>query len=268
MNWGLYLLPSLFTTANSGLGLYSILCSINGEFTRASWAILIAIVFDGFDGAVARITKTTSRMGVMLDSFADYTSFCVAPAVLMYFIVLEQYRTPGLIVAFVFIMFGTFRLARFNLKALENYGSAGTKAYYFEGLPTPAAGGILAAFVLMFELFQRFEMGITAKAIPLLMKRIPFLFKFLPVVVIVLSFLMVSKIRYSKFSTLKFTKRVPLRTFVLVLVAILLISAYPESTIFIIFFIYILSGFMEYFWRAYNLRRKFPGKFAKDGIKG
>jgi CDP-diacylglycerol--serine O-phosphatidyltransferase len=241
-----------------GLGLYSILCSIKGQFTPASWAIIIGIMCDGVDGMVARITKSSSRLGGELDSFADFVTFCIAPAVRMYFIVLQQYNTPGLIVAFVYIIFGVFRLARFNLKVLETYESPAVpkSSYYFEGLPTPAAGGILASFVLTFELFQRFEQGITIKAIPLLMKRMPFLFKFLPVLMIILSFLMISKIRYTGFSRLKISKRVPVRTFVVIIIALLLISAYPENMIFIIFFIYVIYGLIEYFWRAYIMHRK------------
>jgi CDP-diacylglycerol--serine O-phosphatidyltransferase len=214
---------------------------------------------DGIDGMVARMTKSTSRLGVEMDSFADFVTFCIAPAVLMYFIVLRQYNTPGLIVAFVYIIFGMFRLARFNLKVLEVHEPptvSPKSPYYFEGLPTPAAAGILASFVLTFELFQRFEQGITIKAIPLLMKRMPFLFEFLPVLMIILSFLMISKIRYTSFSRLKISKRMPVRTFVLIVIALLLISAYPENMIFIIFFIYVIYGLIEYFWRAYIMRRK------------
>lgn len=224
----------------------------------ASWMIMIGIICDGFDGVVARMTKSCSRMGVEMDSFSDFITFCVAPAVLMYFIVLEQYGTPGLAVAFIYILFGMFRLARFNLKVLEaSYNpQPAPKSYYFEGLPTPAAGGILASFVLTFELFQRFEQGVTIKAIPLLMKRMPFMFNLLPVLVIIVSFLMISKIRYSSFSRLSFSKRVPIRSFVLIIVALLLLAAYPENMIFIIFFLYIVYGLVEYFWRAYTLRRK------------
>ncbi|MEW6041198.1 MAG: CDP-diacylglycerol--serine O-phosphatidyltransferase [Elusimicrobiota bacterium] len=251
MKFGIYIV-NLVTMGNMAAGLLSIIFSFEEKFAASAWLILIAIIFDGLDGFLARATKTSSLLGIELDSFADFVSFCLAPGIMMYNITLWQYGTPGMIVGFIYVVFGAFRLARFNIKAQE------TKPHnwYIEGLPTPAAGGILAAFVLTFLLLDSFEMGFTAKTIPIIMHRIPFIFKFLPVIMIVLSFLMISKLRYAGLSRIKLTKVLSTRTFLLLLVGILLVLAYPENIIFVIFLIYVISGLVEYFLRYYSLRRR------------
>ena len=249
MSLGIYL-PSIFTVANLGSGLYSILNSAKGEFTLSAWLIILSIVFDGIDGLIARATKTTSYLGVELDSFADLVSFCIAPALLMYYIVLKQYNIPGLAVGFIYVVFGAIRLAKYNIKSFE------MKTYlnYFEGLPTPAAGGILASIVLMFELFQKSNQGITVKTIPVIMKRIPFLFNSLPVLIVILSFLMITKLHYTRLARVFKVRRISIRMFILFVVGLLLIISYPENIIFIVFLLYILSGIIDYLFRMYMLR--------------
>jgi CDP-diacylglycerol--serine O-phosphatidyltransferase len=252
-------------------GLYSILWTIRERFTTAAWLILLAIVFDGFDGYIARSMKTTSRIGIELDSFSDFVSFCIAPAILIYSIILWQYRTPGLAVSLIYIFFGALRLSRFNVKAHKEYDIA-TKmtkpsTYYIEGLPVPGAAGILASLILSFELFEKFEQGITRKAIPILIERIPFLIHSIPVIMIILSFFMISKMRYTSLSRLKITKRISLRTFLLIIVAILLILSYPENMIFIIFSLYLVSGLIDYFVRFYLLHTSKRNIFIKENEK-
>ncbi len=251
MNLGLYL-PNIFTIANLGSGLYSILNSTKGEFTFSAWLIILAIVFDGLDGLVARATKTTSFIGIELDSFADFVSFCIAPALLMYYVVLAQYKVPGLTLGFIYIVFGAIRLARYNIRTFES------KSYlnYFEGLPAPAAGGVLASIVLMFEMFQKFNQGITAKTIPVIMKRVPFLFDSLPVLIAILSFLMITRLHYTRFTKIFNVKRISIRMFVMFIIGGLLIISYPENIIFVIFSLYILSGIFDYFFRIYFVKKK------------
>ncbi|MBU2567787.1 MAG: CDP-diacylglycerol--serine O-phosphatidyltransferase, partial [Elusimicrobia bacterium] len=251
MKFGIYL-ASIITIANMASGMYSILNSIQQRYTAAAWLILLSVFLDGIDGIVARATRTTSLLGVELDSFSDFVSFCIAPVVMMYFIVLKQLGVPGMAVGFVYIVFGALRLAKFNIISFDMK----SPAPYFEGLPTTAAGGILASFVLIFELFERFEQGLTHKAIPVLMNRVPFIFEILPVVILILGFLMVSKLRYTAFSKLKASKRMSLRFFLLLIVAVLLIVAYPENIIFVIFVTYLISGIVNYFWRMYQMSRK------------
>lgn len=247
-------LPAIFTIANLGAGLYSILSSVQGKFTQSAWLVLLAIVFDGIDGVIARTVKKTSLLGIELDSFADFVSFCIAPAILMYYLYLKQFGVGGISVGFAYIVFGAIRLGRYNVKAHQMHSYVS----YFDGLPTPAAGGILASFVLMLELFQRFEQGITAKTIPIIMKQVPFLFRILPILILALGILMITKLRYTSFSRLKLTKRISIRLFILIFVAIILAISYPENIIFILFSLYVISGILEYFFRIYFMYRKNP----------
>ncbi|OGS27506.1 MAG: CDP-diacylglycerol--serine O-phosphatidyltransferase [Elusimicrobia bacterium RIFOXYB2_FULL_48_7] len=259
MGFGIYL-ASLFTLGNMGMGFYSIISTSQGNYYTAAWLIMAAMVFDGLDGTIARATKTTSFLGIELDSFADITSFCIAPAVMMYFVVLKDYKLPGLAVAFLFVVFGALRLARYNIKSFE----AKSFISYFEGLPTPAAGGILASIVLIFGVFQKFEQGIKIKTIPLVMDRVPYIFQFMPAIMLVLGFLMISKFRYVSFSKSKLFKKTSLRTFVMVVVGVLLILSYPENMIFIMFSIYVLSGIIEFFWRMNNMQHEKRRELKKD----
>ena len=261
MNKGIFLLPSLFTMLNMGAGFYSIVATINGRYTVAAWAIIVAIFSDGFDGMIARLTKTTSLLGVEFDSFSDFVSFCIAPVILMYVIVLEHYHFPGLIVGFVYILCGSFRLARFNIMELKGKfngipSPSSEPILHFEGLPTPAGAGILASFVLVFELFDKFEQGITKKTIPLLMQQVPILFNLIPILMIIISFIMISKIKYMSIKRFNMIRRVRVQTFILIIVAVLLVFSFPENMVFIIFSMYLLSGLLEYIWQVGELRRK------------
>src|SRR5262249_20175453 len=141
----------------------------------------------------------TSQFGVELDSLCDLVSFGVAPAFLMYQVALEPLGRPGYMIAIFFVMTAALRLARFNLKS-----QSGEVSPYFTGLPVPAAAGILASFVLSYELFG--DETITAKTIPAVMKQMPFFFRFVPLVMIVLSFLMVSTVQYGNFKQLKLSR--------------------------------------------------------------
>ena len=126
--------PSLFTLGNLACGFFSILAASQGQFGKAGWLILIAAVFDLFDGRVARMLGTESEFGVEMDSLADGVSFCTAPALLMYFMVLHQYPLWGGPIACVYACFGVLRLAKFNTMAHAGEGSK----KYFSGLPVPA----------------------------------------------------------------------------------------------------------------------------------
>jgi len=254
MNWGIYIIPGFFTFLNMFFGTYSIFSSIKSNYTLSAWLIIISIICDGIDGLLARATKSTSYFGIEFDSFADFVSFCIAPSILMYFVVMHTYKTPGIIVCFIYIMFGAFRLAKFNIKTIKEKEN-NTKTTYFEGLPTPASAGILSSIVLMFELFQKFENGITSKTIPILMKKIPVIFNLIPLIIILISFLMITKIQYTSFSKMKLSKKVSLRTFLLIVIGLLLIIAYPENVIFIFFSIYLISGIIEYIMKLYYSKK-------------
>ncbi len=145
MKKGIFILPSLLTLTSIFFSFYAIICAIAGEFMLSGALILVAAFFDGIDGKVARLTKTTTRFGLELDSLADVISFGVAPAVLMYLWALSPYGRIGWIGAFVFVACGALRLARFNIQS----GIVDPKR--FTGLPIPAAAVIVATTVLFFS---------------------------------------------------------------------------------------------------------------------
>lgn len=246
---GIYILPSLFTVGNLAVGFLSIVWSIHNEFTPASWAIIVCIGLDIIDGRIARWTKTSSKFGVELDSLADLVAFGVAPAILIYQVVLHTLNRPGIAIALFFVIAGALRLARFNVKALE-----GESLPHFAGLPIPAAAGILASFVLSYQLFENGG-EITVKTIPLLMKRMPFFFKSIAPIMILISILMLSNVPYASFKKLKLSRPKSLQLLVFIVLALLLIITFPQNTIFILFLLYLLTGIIGYVVRYLRIRR-------------
>lgn len=136
-----YLLPNAFTTANLFAGFYSILAALNGHFESAAIAVFAAMLFDGMDGRVARITKTESEFGEQYDSMSDMLSFGVAPAVLVYSYSLDSLGRLGWFAAFIYAAGAAIRLARFN----TNINIVDSR--FFQGLPSPSAAALLAGFV-------------------------------------------------------------------------------------------------------------------------
>jgi CDP-diacylglycerol--serine O-phosphatidyltransferase len=230
------------------MGFLSVIYSIHGQFAAASWCILLAIVFDGLDGRVARWTHSTSSFGIEFDSLADLVGFGIAPSILMYLMVLQTLNKPGIAIALFYVLACAIRLARFNVKALE-----GVPSTHFVGLPTPAGAGILASFALSYELFENGE--VTFKTIPLIMEKMPFMFKCIPVLIVAISLLMVSSVPYAAMKNMKMNKPKSFQLFTLLVIGIILIISYPQNTIFIIFLLYLLSGIMGYIWRYIRLRQ-------------
>jgi CDP-diacylglycerol--serine O-phosphatidyltransferase len=140
---GIFLFPSLLTTGNLFCGFFSLLLAAQHRFTEAALVILVAMVMDLLDGRVARLMKATSQFGVEYDSLADVVSFCVAPAFLLYAFALQPLGRAAWFGAFLFLVCGALRLARFNVQT----GSADRR--FFVGLSTPAAAGVVASVVIM-----------------------------------------------------------------------------------------------------------------------
>lgn len=243
----IFVLPSILTAANMGMGFYSILASIKGDWAAAAWGIIAAIILDIFDGRIARWTKTTSKFGVEFDSLADCIAFGIAPALMIYLLVLKDYGRIGFAISFFYVICGALRLARFNLKTLQEE----EPTPYFVGLPIPAAGGILASFVILYDIWTQ---GKKARTIKLVMKQIPAFYHLLPGIIFVLALLMISGVRYSSFKKINILKPRTIRAFVITLLVCLMIYIYPQNTIFVLFVGYICSGILEYLWRAYRLR--------------
>ena len=238
---GIYILPSLFTCGNTSFGVLSIISSINGNFIMAAWFLVAALGCDILDGRIARMTNTTSMFGMQLDSLSDLVSFGIAPAIMMYMLVLKNMGNPGIAVAILFVLCSALRLARFNVLALN-----GKTHTHFVGLPTPASAGVIISFVLSYELLAPAEYSLNFKTIPILMELIPTFFKVMPVVIVILSFLMVSSIPYLSFKKVKLTKVRTIELLVVLIVLIILIIVYPQNVIFIIFSAYALSGLIFY----------------------
>lgn len=243
---GLYLLPSMFTAGNLAAGYYAIAQSIQGtaadpwHFDLAAKAIGIAIVFDFFDGGIARLTNTASDFGRELDSLADVITFGVAPAVLAWIwgfrmLPLEgnvEWRTQviriGAVMTFAFVLAGASRLARFNIQVNpqpSNPGRPGRK--YFVGMPIPAGAGTIAAVVHLVQ------------GSPL---QVWWLSCGWGVFLAILSFLMVSTWRFFSFKGINFRQPQNFRWIIVMGIAITLIFLSSQYVLFALALIYILSG--------------------------
>lgn len=215
--------PSLLTTANLFCGFYGIIAALSEEFYRAAIAILIAVVFDGLDGKVARLTKTTSNFGVEYDSLADLLSFGVAPSLILYLWALEPVGRFGWLAAFIFVICGALRLARFNVQVPQ------TSGFHFIGLPIPAAAGLVASLILLGKDFMTF-----AEPKPLMVLGVAY----------TLAFLMVSNIKYRSFKNIRLKGRHP-NWLLLLIIPMLALIFKPELLIFALFALYIVSGPVE-----------------------
>jgi len=183
---GIYLLPSILTTFGMFAGFYSIIASINGDFTLAAISIMIAMMWDTLDGRVARLTNTQSAFGAQYDSLSDLVSFGVAPALLVYEWSLSDIGRVGWLAAFIFLACAALRLARFNTQV----GTADKR--YFQGLPSPAAAGVIASMIwLKFWKFEYFDFGIVSLS-----------YYIGVALTIICGLLMVSNIRYYSFKEL------------------------------------------------------------------
>ena len=219
---GIYLIPSLFTTGNLFCGFFSMVAAIEGQYLQAAILIVLAHLLDSLDGAIARVTKTTSQFGVEFDSLADLISFGIAPAVLVYFWALSPLGIWGWLAASLYVICGALRLARFNVQVST------VEKTHFIGLPIPAAAEMIVATVLMYQ----FLGGATAFHKPII----------LLLVIYGLAGLMVSNFRYLSLRQLDLKRRHP---FWLLLSAILLIKlsiAEPQVMLFSVFLLYTLSG--------------------------
>ena len=221
----MYLIPNLCTTGNLFCGVYSILSVFNGNHLAAAIAILVAMIFDMLDGKLARLTNSTGQFGVEFDSLADVVSFGVAPGLLIYSFALNGQGMFGVAVMFAYVAMGAVRLARFN----ATVSSADSK--FFTGLAIPAAAGVVASLVI-FDLHIT-KMGSQVKPIIIL------------VITLGLAFLMVSTIKYRSFKDLRFKDGHHFNYLVWVILALMLVVAWPQLMLFVVFAGYAVSGLVE-----------------------
>lgn len=205
-------------------GFYAILASYKGLYIYAAWAILIANIFDVLDGWVARVTHSTTKFGIELDSLSDLIAFGIAPAVLIYSWGLQSFGRFGWGAAFVFVICGALRLARFNVQK----DSAESRA--FTGMPIPGAATVIASFVLF---YNEVWGDLTGRNYVVLL--LPF----------ILAALMVSTLRYHGIKETDLKKRKPFWLLVAIVAVFVPVFMYPEIIIFIFSIIYMLWGIVE-----------------------
>jgi CDP-diacylglycerol--serine O-phosphatidyltransferase len=263
---GMYILPSLFTAGNIAIGYYIIMQSIRGSFLpepmnqiyfdHAALAIAFAIIFDGLDGRIARMTNTSSEFGRELDSLADVITFGVAPSLLAYLwgvrqvelgaypIVHERLLHFGVVICFLFLICGACRLARFNITVNpqpRNPGRADRK--YFVGMPIPAGAGVIGAVI-------HFESGSPVHS------------QWLSVVWLALvaftGFLMVSSWRFWSGKEIDMNERKPVRMLVLVMVVLAVVFEWHKIALMVIALGYLMSGVIARL--AYSWQRRFVAK--------
>lgn len=218
---GIYLLPNLFTTGCLFSGFYAIVAAMGDRYESAAVAIFIAMVLDGLDGRIARMTNTATEFGVQYDSLADMVSFGVAPALVMYVWALNGMGKLGWLIAFIYTAGAALRLARFNTQVEV------IDKRFFQGLPSPSAAAVVAGTVWLGVEYQ-----VTIE-------------NFMPLALIVTlaaGVLMVSNFRYYSFKSLDIKGKVPFVKILLMVVIFVFISIDPPQVLFILFMAYILSG--------------------------
>ena len=223
---GIFILPSIITTFALFAGFYSIVASINGDYTLAAISIMVAMLWDALDGRVARLTNTQSAFGAEYDSLSDLVSFGVAPALLVYEWSLSDLGRIGWLAAFIYLTCAALRLARFNTQV----GTADKR--YFQGLPSPAAAGVIASMIwLKFWNFEYFDIGVVS-----------FSYYIGIAITIICGLLMVSNVRYYSFKEFDTKNKASFRFLLLTVLSLILLLYKPNIVLFTGFFIYLLSG--------------------------
>ena len=239
---GIYLLPNLFTTAALFAGFYAIVQAINGHFEHSAISIFIAMVLDGMDGRVARLTHTESEFGAEYDSLSDMISFGAAPALVMYEWALKDMGKLGWIAAFIYCACAALRLARFN----TNLGIVDKR--FFQGLPSPAAAALIAGLIWVTLDFQ--VKGTDIKWIAW-------------GTTLFAGLTMVSNLPYYSGKEINLRKSVPFVTILLLaLFFFVLIPSQPPVVLFSLFLLYVLSGYVVWVWRVVKKRKNIKAPIA------
>ena len=218
---GIYLLPNLFTTGALFAGYYAIIAAINQRFELAAIAIFVAMILDGIDGRVARLTNTQSDFGVQYDSLSDLISFGLAPALVMYQWSLYDAGKLGWTASFIYAASTALRLARFNTQA------ASADKHFFQGLPSPSAAALMAGLIWLGD-----AQGLAGTDLLIIT---------LPLTVIT-GVLMVSNIRYHSFKQVDLKGRVPFIRALLIVLMFALIAIKPSLMLFLLAVLYASSG--------------------------
>ncbi len=231
----IYLLPNLFTTGSLFFGFFAIIKAMEAKYHMAASSILISFLLDGVDGWVARRTNSVSSFGMQYDSLSDLIAFGIAPALLIYMWALKPYGRLGWIAAFLFVVCGALRLARFNVQAttIQKEG--------FKGLPIPGAAGLIATLILFYHSLG-IGKGVTSIWLILLLN--------------LLSFLMVSNIPYFSLKNSKLLKDHSFNILMMSILIFILVAYQPALMLFLIMSAYVVSGPIESFTRLLIGKKK------------
>jgi len=221
---GIYLLPNLFTTAALFFGFYAIVQAMNGRFETSAIAVFVAMVLDGLDGRVARLTHTQSEFGAQYDSLSDMVSFGAAPALIMYEWALKDLGKLGWIAAFVYCVGAALRLARFN----TNIDIIDKR--YFQGLPSPMAAALLAGLVWVFD-----DLGIDRE---LWLNVIAWIFTMYAGIT------MVANVPFYSFKEINMKRAVPFWVVAVFAAGLAVVSLKPSVVLFLMVFAYAASGYV------------------------
>lgn len=242
---GIYLLPNLFTIAALFSGFYAVVAAMQHHFDVASIAIFIAMLFDGLDGRVARMTQTQTAFGAEFDSLADMVSFGMAPALVLYTWSLSYLGKPGWLAAFIYCACSALRLARFNTVTVHD-------KRYFQGLSTTAGAGFTAGVVWVCTSYNLSGQSLS------------YLIFFLAIAV---GALKVSRIPYRSFKDLDLRDKVPFAVMVVVVMVLVLVVLDPQDLLLLIFGSYAISGPIMAMMRiVMQHRHKRPGKMADSDL--
>ncbi len=232
-------MPSIFTSLSLFSGFYSITASLSGNFIHASWAIIIAALFDAADGRIARLTHSVSKFGEHYDSLVDMISFGATPAILMYLWALQPYGRWGWLATFLYVICVALRLARFNVQ------TAAEENKYFQGLPSPPSAVMISMTVIFLK-----SLGIEVVMVVM------------PLLTCLLALLMVSTLRYYSFKDFDFRKRRPFNVLVALVLLLIIFLAEPEILLFSGAVIYTLSGPGEYLFKL--RKKKLPNDIMEE----
>lgn len=245
MRKGIYILPNLITLSSMFAGFYSIVASLNSDYERAAWAIMIASVFDVLDGWVARITHTATRFGIEMDSLSDVISFGVAPGVLVYTWTLSSFGKIGWLGSFFLVACAALRLARFNVQM----GS--TEKKHFTGLPTPASALVIATTVLAYEeilhILEHLKLVQLADAVGKDYWVLALTF--------MLAGLMVSNITYHSLKEANLKERRPFGILVIIAAFLAVVAYHPELVLFLVSISYVAVGLLEALFKLFKRQK-------------
>jgi len=214
----IYLLPNLFTALSVFFGMMSVIASSQEKFEKAFIYIVLSFIADGLDGRVARLTNTQSKFGLEFDSLADIVAFGVAPAMMLFFSIGQTYGKVGALITGLFVVFGTIRLARFNITTENNDPTL------FIGLPIPTAAATLATFIMLnLDLNRNFNLEIL-------------------IIAIGLGILMVSNLKFPSFKKIDFSQNLKMKVIITLILIGSFLYLWTIWTLSILLGLYILYG--------------------------